>query len=103
MIDSSFSSPVYDPWIQLIQRNANQGFRYLQSARNGVDPTMIPQGLMGPMMPLPLDASGMHVAQMDAVRSSPIPITALASALASATPEHQRVVRFFNLLSHGLI
>lgn len=77
---------------QLIQRNANQGFRYMQSARNGVDPTMIPQGLMGPMMPLPLDASGMHVASMDAVRSSPIPITALASALASATPEHQRVM-----------
>lgn len=77
---------------QLIQRNANQGFRYMQNARNGIDPTMVPQGLMGPMMPLPLDASGMHVAPMDAVRSSPIPITALASALASATPDHQRAI-----------
>ncbi|XP_017697610.2 polyadenylate-binding protein 2-like [Phoenix dactylifera] len=77
---------------QLIQRSANQGFRYMQNAHNGVDPTMIPQGLMGPMMPLPLDASGMHVAPMDAVRSSPIPITSLASALASATPENQRLI-----------
>lgn len=65
----------------------------MQSGRNGVDPTMQPQGLMGPMMPLPLDPSGMHVAQMDAIRPSPIPITALASALASASSEQQRIVR----------
>ncbi|OAY63029.1 polyadenylate-binding protein 3 isoform X2 [Ananas comosus] len=77
---------------QLVQRNTNQGFRYMQSGRNGVDPTMQPQGLMGPMMPLPLDPSGMHVAQMDAIRPSPIPITALASALASASSEQQRII-----------
>ncbi|XP_077220325.1 poly(A)-binding protein 5 [Tasmannia lanceolata] len=75
---------------QLIQRNANQSFRYGQNARNGVDPSMVPQGLMGPMTPL--DASGMSVAPMDALRPAPVPITALASALASASPEHQRLM-----------
>lgn len=79
---------------QLIQRGANQGFRYIQNARNGVDPSMVPQGLMGPMMPLPVDVSGMPVAPMDAPRPQPIPISALASALASATPDNQRVVCF---------
>lgn len=56
---------------------------------------MVPQGLMSPMMPLALDVSGNPVAPMDAPRPQPIPITALASALASATPENQRVVFFF--------
>ncbi|KAG9458764.1 hypothetical protein H6P81_003272 [Aristolochia fimbriata] len=79
---------------QLVQRNANQGgFRYMQNARNGVDPSMVPpQGLMGPMMPMPLDVSGMPVAPMDAPRPGPIPISALASALASASPDHQRLM-----------
>ncbi|XP_068647434.1 polyadenylate-binding protein 2-like [Aristolochia californica] len=79
---------------QLVQRNANQGgFRYMQDARNGVDPSMVPpQGLMGPMMPMPLDVSGMPVTPLDAPRPGPIPITALASALASASPEHQRLM-----------
>lgn len=58
---------------------------------------MVPQGLMSPMMPLPLDVAGMPVAPMDAPRPQPIPITALASALASATPENQRVV-FYSLI-----
>ncbi|XP_068651962.1 polyadenylate-binding protein 2 [Aristolochia californica] len=79
---------------QLVQRNANQGgFRYMQNARNGVDPSMVPpQGMMGPMMPMPLDVSGMPGAPMDAPRPGPIPITALASALASASPDHQRLM-----------
>eukprot|EP00262_Sarcandra_glabra_P021881 TRINITY_DN9428_c4_g1_i1.p1 TRINITY_DN9428_c4_g1~~TRINITY_DN9428_c4_g1_i1.p1 ORF type:complete len:651 (-),score=142.15 TRINITY_DN9428_c4_g1_i1:244-2196(-) len=77
---------------QLMQRNANQGFRYMQNTRNGMDPSMVPQGLMGPMMPVPLDASGMPVSPMDAPRPQPVPITTLASALASASPEHQRLM-----------
>lgn len=77
---------------QLFQRNANQGFRYMQNTRSGVDPSMMPQGIMGPMMPLPLDASGIPVAPMDATRSPSVPITTLASALASATPEHQQMM-----------
>ncbi|KAK9111156.1 hypothetical protein Scep_018675 [Stephania cephalantha] len=75
---------------QLIQRNANQGFRYLPNARNGLEPSMVPQGLMGPMMPLPLDVSGMPGAAVEAQRSGPLPIGTLASALASAGPEQQR-------------
>ncbi|KAK9110567.1 hypothetical protein Sjap_018627 [Stephania japonica] len=75
---------------QLIQRNANQGFRYLPNARNGLEPSMVPQGLMGPMMPLPLDVSGMPGAPVEAQRSGPVPIGTLASALASAGPEQQR-------------
>ncbi|XP_077253146.1 polyadenylate-binding protein 3-like [Tasmannia lanceolata] len=77
---------------QLMQRNANQSYRYMPNARNGVDPSMVPQSLMGPMIPMPLDVSGMPGAPMDAPRPAPVPITALASALASASPEHQRLM-----------
>ena len=78
--------------IQLVQRNANQGFRYMQNSRNGMDPAMIPQGLMGPMIPVPLDAGSMQFGPMDAGRSPLIPTSALASALASASPDQQRMV-----------
>ncbi|CAL9753932.1 unnamed protein product [Musa acuminata subsp. burmannicoides] len=77
---------------QIIQQNANQGFRYMQNSRNGVDPMMSPQGLMGSMMPMPLDASGIHITSVDAVHPSPIPIMTLASALASESPERQRLM-----------
>ncbi|ERN03845.1 hypothetical protein AMTRI_Chr05g73760 [Amborella trichopoda] len=77
---------------QMIQRNANQGFRYMNNARNGLDPTMVPQGLMSPMLPLPLDVPGMVMSPMEAPRPQPVPIGTLASALASATPEQQRVM-----------
>ncbi|KAL6003333.1 hypothetical protein ACLOJK_023556 [Asimina triloba] len=77
---------------QLMQRNANQGFRYMQNARNGADPSLVPQGLMGPMMPLPIDVSGVPVAPMDPARHQLVPITALASALASASPDQQRLM-----------
>uniref|UniRef100_A0A1D1XZY9 Polyadenylate-binding protein n=1 Tax=Anthurium amnicola TaxID=1678845 RepID=A0A1D1XZY9_9ARAE len=73
------------------QQNANQGFRYMPNARNGVDLSIAPQGLMGPMMPLPIDVNGMPVGSMDAARL-PVQIPTLASALASASPEHQRVM-----------
>ncbi|KAF8403598.1 hypothetical protein HHK36_011702 [Tetracentron sinense] len=77
---------------QLMQRSSNQGFRYMPNARNGVDPSMVPQGLMGPMMPLPFDVSGMPMTPMDAPRPGPVPMKTLASALASASPEHQRMM-----------
>ncbi|XP_058111019.1 polyadenylate-binding protein 3 [Magnolia sinica] len=77
---------------QLMQRNANQGFRYMPNARNGVDPTMVPQGLMGPMMPLQMDVPGVPVASMDPARPQLVPITTLASALASASPDQQRLM-----------
>ncbi|KAJ4953483.1 hypothetical protein NE237_030315 [Protea cynaroides] len=77
---------------QLMQRNANQGFRYMPNARNGLDPSLVPQGLMGPMVPLSLDVSGVPVAPLEASRPGPVPIQTLASALASATPEQQRMM-----------
>ncbi|OVA08115.1 RNA recognition motif domain [Macleaya cordata] len=75
---------------QLMQRNSNQGFGYMPNTRNGLDQSMVPQGLMAPMMPLPLDVSGMPVSPMEAQRTGPVPIATLASALASASPEQQR-------------
>ncbi|XP_047955782.1 polyadenylate-binding protein 3 [Salvia hispanica] len=72
----------------------NQGFnRYMPNARNGVNPSMVPQGLMGPMMPLPLDASSpTSGASLDVPISLPLPRPTLASALASASPENQRMM-----------
>ena len=52
---------------------------------------MVPQGLVGPMMPLPFDGS-VPVSPADIQRPAPVPMSALASALASATPENQRLV-----------
>ncbi|KAK4482063.1 hypothetical protein RD792_011589 [Penstemon davidsonii] len=68
--------------LQQQQRNSNQGLsRYMANARNGVNPSMVHQGLMGPMMPLPLDASAV-----------PLSRSTLASALASASPDNQRLM-----------
>lgn len=64
----------------------------MANGRNGVDPSMVPQGLMGPVMPLPFDVSGMPVSPMDIQRTGPVPMSTLASALASTTPDNQRLV-----------
>eukprot|EP01018_Ginkgo_biloba_P024919 Gb_00732 [translate_table: standard] len=77
---------------QLLQRNANQGFRYMHNARNGPDHSLMPQGLMGAMMPMPLDVAGVPVGNAETARPQPMPITALASSLASASPEQQRAM-----------
>ncbi|XP_068321040.1 polyadenylate-binding protein 3-like [Pyrus communis] len=77
---------------QLLHRHSNQGLRYMGNARNGVDPSLAPQGLVGPMMPLPLDGAGLPVTRNDIHRSGPLPMSTLASALASATPENQRLM-----------
>lgn len=77
---------------QLLQRNANQGYRYMHNTRNGPDPSLVPQALMGTMMPMPLDVAGMPVGNAETTRPQPVPITALASALASANPEQQRAM-----------
>ncbi|XAR48631.1 hypothetical protein NMG60_11031511 [Bertholletia excelsa] len=69
---------------QLMHRNSNQNLRYV--ARNGMDGSVVPQGLMSPMMPLPFDVSG------DLRHHRPVPMSTLASALASATPENQRLM-----------
>ncbi|TKY46112.1 Polyadenylate-binding protein 3 [Spatholobus suberectus] len=76
---------------QMLHRNSNQGFRYVGNSRNGMDPSVVPQGLMGPMMPLPFDGSGIAAAPNDNQRTGALSNT-LASALASATPENQRLM-----------
>lgn len=75
-------------------RSANNGFsRYIANGRNG-DPAVVPQAVMGQMMPLPIDGS--VVAPPDAQCAGPMPKpTTLASALASANPANQRVVLVF--------
>ncbi|XP_015942532.1 polyadenylate-binding protein 3 [Arachis duranensis] len=72
---------------QMLHRNSNQGFRYMGNGRNGMDPS-VPQGLVGPMMPMSFDGS---VSPIDNQRPGTLSTT-LASALASATPENQRVM-----------
>ncbi|CAL5414819.1 unnamed protein product [Camellia sinensis] len=73
---------------QLKHRNANQGLRYVASTRNGMDPSIVPQGLMAPMMPLPFDVSGMSTTPVDVHRPGPVPMSTLASAM----PENQSMM-----------
>ncbi|KAG8660713.1 polyadenylate-binding protein 3 isoform X2 [Manihot esculenta] len=67
---------------QLLHRNNNQGLRYMGNARNGRDSSSVPQGLVGPVMPLPFEVSGNPIDIQQSVT-----ISTLASALASASPE----------------
>ncbi|RDX74209.1 Polyadenylate-binding protein 3 [Mucuna pruriens] len=76
---------------QMLHRNSNQGFRYMSSGRNGVDPSLVPHNIMGPMMPMSFDGSGVPAAHNDNQRPG-AHSTTLASALASATPENQRIM-----------
>lgn len=64
----------------------------MSNTRNGVDPSVVPQGLVGPVMPLPFEVSAVPVSTIDAQRPGPVPTPTLASALASATPENRRLV-----------
>ncbi|XP_023549690.1 polyadenylate-binding protein 3-like [Cucurbita pepo subsp. pepo] len=77
---------------QLMLRGAGQGYRYMNNARNGLEPPVLPHGLVGPMMPLAFDSSGMSSPPIDIQRSRAVPTSTLASALASATPTHQRLM-----------
>ncbi|KAL5560099.1 hypothetical protein UlMin_036310 [Ulmus minor] len=74
---------------QLLHRNSNQGGRYMSNGRNGVDSSAVPQSLA--MMQLPFDGS-VPVSPLDVPRTGPVPMSALASALASASPENQRLM-----------
>lgn len=73
------------------QRNGNQN-RYVHNVRNGFDPSIIPQGVMGPMVPMTVDANGMPISPIDAARFQPVPVNTLTSALASASPENRRLM-----------
>ncbi|KAJ6774010.1 RNA BINDING PROTEIN [Salix purpurea] len=68
---------------QLLHRNTNQGLRYMGNARNGIDSSAFAQGFVGPVMPITIS---------DAQRTTPVPISALTTALASATPEKRMVM-----------
>jgi len=64
----------------------------------------MPNGRNGPTMPMHFDGSGINAAPNDGQRSGPLSTT-LASALASATPENQRMVCInciFSLITHKL-
>ncbi|KAK1403874.1 Polyadenylate-binding protein [Heracleum sosnowskyi] len=76
---------------QWMPRSANNGFsRYMANGRNG-DAAVVPQAVMGQMMPLPMDGS--VIAPPDPQRAGPVPKPAtLSSALASANPANQRVM-----------
>ncbi|KAJ8420884.1 hypothetical protein Cgig2_021819 [Carnegiea gigantea] len=77
---------------QFGNRNGGQSFRYLANRRNGVDPSVGAQGLVSSMMPVPMDASLMPMTAADFTRSAPVSMSTLASALAAASPESQRMM-----------
>ncbi|OIW01421.1 hypothetical protein TanjilG_25717 [Lupinus angustifolius] len=75
---------------QMLHRNSNQGFTYMANGQNGMDPSVVPHGLAGPVMSLPFDGSGV-TADPNGHHPGALSNT-LASALASATPENQRMM-----------
>lgn len=77
---------------QMANRNPNQGFRSTANARNGLDPSGVPQGLVGSVMPIPFEGSGMPASPTDIAR--PPLSSVLMSALRSASLEQQRTVMF---------
>lgn len=81
--------------LQQQQQTANrngQSFRLLANGRNGVDPSVVPQRLLRPIVPLTLDVSGMPLTAVDVVRSGQLSMPTLASALAAASPDSQRMM-----------
>lgn len=81
--------PFYDDRFQMLHRNTNQGLRYMGNVRNGVDPSTVPQSMVGPIMPLPYEVSRMPVNPIEVQRTNPVPISTLISALASASPKER--------------
>lgn len=73
---------------QQFLRSNNRGLRYMPNARNAPD-AVVAQGMM---LPVPLEMGGMPVQPADTSVPQPIPISALASALASAPTEQHRVM-----------
>ncbi|GLT75170.1 hypothetical protein SLA2020_469140 [Shorea laevis] len=76
---------------QMLHRNTNQGFRYPANGRNGMDPSMVSQGLMGPIMPVPFEVSGMPATPIDVHRPGSL-LSTLTTALASASPENRTMM-----------
>ncbi|KAH8956751.1 hypothetical protein BDL97_07G058800 [Sphagnum fallax] len=79
------------PQQQMLQRGGNRNFRYAPNARNTPDSGLPPPGVMA-MLPAQLEMGGVPVAAADTGVPQPLPISALASALASAPLEQQRAM-----------
>jgi polyadenylate-binding protein len=79
------------PQQQMLQRGGNRNFRYAPNARNTPDSGLPPPGVMA-MLPVQLEMGGVPVAAADTGVPQPLPISALASALASAPLEQQRAM-----------
>ncbi|KAJ7298852.1 hypothetical protein O6H91_05G074200 [Diphasiastrum complanatum] len=73
---------------QMFQRSGNRGFRYTPNVRNTPEYNVPPQGTMGSMHSVPPDMGGIAAADSNVS----LPMSALASALASAAPEQQRAM-----------
>lgn len=73
----------------MMQRNPSPGSRYMNDAdngRNGMEPS-VPQGILPPIMPLPVDASSIALdSTLNHQKTPLLPISKLTSALASANP-----------------
>ncbi|XP_021737654.1 polyadenylate-binding protein 5-like [Chenopodium quinoa] len=77
---------------QTANRNGGQSFRYMANGRNGLDSPVAPQGLGRPLVPMTLDVSGVPLTAADVARSGPLSVPTLASALAAASPDSQRMM-----------
>jgi polyadenylate-binding protein len=84
----------------MLQRGGNRNFRYAPNARNTPDSGVPPPGVMGSMLPAQLEMGGVPVPTVDTGVPQPFPISALASALASAPPEQQRAVSYSFKMCH---
>ncbi|CAM6036437.1 unnamed protein product [Sphagnum compactum] len=80
------------PQQQMLQRGGNRNFRYAPNARNTPDSGVPPPGVMGSMLSVQLEMGGVPVPTVDTGVPQPLPISALASALASALPDQQRAM-----------
>ncbi|XWS15323.1 hypothetical protein CRYUN_Cryun35bG0086000 [Craigia yunnanensis] len=74
---------------QMLHRNNNRGFRYMGNARDVMDPSTVPQSIVGPVMPLPFEVSRMPVNPVEVQRPNAVPISTLISALASASSKER--------------
>lgn len=50
---------------QMLHPNSNQGFICMGNGINDMDPSIVPQGIRGPMMPSPFDSLGISSAPTD--------------------------------------
>ncbi|KAG1346174.1 hypothetical protein COCNU_06G000030 [Cocos nucifera] len=100
----AFSCFLVLPVVCILKFEVHSLLTGLTGTLEALDPLIVPQVLMGSVMPVPLDLRSIPVSPMDAVKSpTPFQTTTVASALALATPENQRVMlgeRLYPLVEH---